>query len=131
MPRRFREAIFCRKQFERRSRDRTCSTEWHSDTRPWYFSPSRYTRSVSRFHGILRSRRWHLELESDPQWLIAEDTNAFGAHGLLRGDLTLGGVSVSAGAFLFHDGSNRYLQRRFGGEISVPIGGWRTGGARA
>jgi hypothetical protein len=80
------------------------------------------SRQFFLVHGILRYSRWHLELESNPQWQRARGVNAFGAHGLIRGGLTLGGVSLSADAFLFHDGSNGYRQRRFGADISIPVG---------
>jgi hypothetical protein len=95
--------------------------ESYADVRPLYFSPSRHTTVGVTVHGIFRGERWYLELESNPQWLRARGINAFGTHSLMRGGLTRGDVSVSAGAFLFHDGANGYVQRRLGAEIGIPV----------
>jgi hypothetical protein len=92
------------------------------DTRAAYFSPDRHLTAGMMFHGIRRNPRWHVELELNPQWLRTSGNNGFGAHGLIGGGATLGRVSLSAGAFVFYDGLEDYLQRRVTATLRVAVG---------
>ena len=96
--------------------------ETFRDARPEYFSPGRHLTTGVMVHGIRRFPRWHVELELNPQWLRTSGTNGFGAHGLIGGGATFGRVSLSAGAFLFYDGLEDYLQRRVTGRVTVAVG---------
>jgi tetratricopeptide (TPR) repeat protein len=92
------------------------------DARAAYFSPGRHLTAGLMLHGTRRYPRWHVELELNPQWLRTSGADGFGIHGLLGAGASVGQVSFSAGAFVFYDGLEDYLQRRVAGRITIPIG---------
>jgi len=92
------------------------------DGRAGYFSPDHHLTTGLMIHGMRRYPRWHVELELNPQWLRTAGANGFGAHGVLGAGATLGRVSLSAGAFVFYDGLEDYLQRRATATIGVALG---------
>jgi predicted Zn-dependent protease len=96
--------------------------ETFRDARAAYFSPDRHLTTGLMLHGIRRYPRWYAELELNPQWLRTSGADGFGVHALLGAGATLGRVSFSAGAFVFYDGLEDYLQRRVAGAITIPVG---------
>ena len=92
------------------------------DTRAAYFSPGRHLTTGMMFHGIRRYPRWHVELELNPQWLRTAGRNGFGSHALIGAGANFGRLSLSAGAFVFYDGLEDYLQRRATATLSVAVG---------
>lgn len=89
---------------------------------PAYFSPKRHLTLGTMIHTIRQYPHWDVELEVNPQVLRTDGATGIAGHGMLNLNIRTGRATIGAGTFVFYDGLADYLQWRFGGRVTVPIG---------